>query len=334
VIAGDGNLQLPPSVTPLEAYLGNRHLPDFAPMVEWLYRIAPRPVARLIERRLTPRHMRDLAAKISFQPTPDGGWRMRDGRKTVLTTRPLDKLVGMLDRPVTIVASGPSARDYPWEDVRGGERFIIAVNGAPSFLKEIGVMPDLLVAVDNRFAKTAAAHFTHAPGVPLVTILRSASIMATHSREQLAGRPITILERINSWYGLPQLDHDRLLELNQDSNEPFRFPSVPEKRYRVGWSHFPEFGFFSASTVVFVALQVAVRLGAKEIEIVGMDLSEGGRVYDEGDNPRPSGLVGHYEKSILPSFKLMHEALKGTGVRIRNRSPICPLPDDLFAASI
>ena len=317
-------------MTPLEEFLANRKPRDFSNFVESLYRCLPAPLARMVERRLTPRHMRAVAARISFQPNAARGWTMRDGRKAIAESLPLDSLVGPLRRPVTIVATGPSARDFPWDTLRDGSRFIIAVNGAPTLLHAVGLTPDLLVAVDNRFARGAAAHFRHAPGVPLATIFRAASIMANVSREQITGRPFTLLERINSWYGLPQIPHERILGLNESSGSPFVFPDVPEPRYRVGWSHKPELGIFSASTVTFVALQLAVRLGARDIEIVGMDLSGGGRAYDEGANPRPTGLQGHYPYSILPSFEIMRRALAGSGVNLRNRSPVCPLPACLF----
>ena len=79
------------------------------------------------------------------------------------------------------------------------------------------------------------------------------------------------------------------------------------------------------------ALQVAIYLGAKDIEIVGMDLSAAGRAYDEGDRAQPSGLVNDYQKYILPTFEMMHRALKGRGLEIKNLSPVCPLPEYLFA---
>lgn len=318
-------------MTPLEAFLEQRNLHGLEARVERVYSWLPRPLARVIEKKITPRHMRAIAPRVFFHCREDRGWTIQRGKEELARTIPLAELVGRLGRPVSIVATGPSVNEYPWERIRKENRFVIAVNGAPTVLKEAGISPDLLVVVDNRFARSGTQHIANAPGVPLVTIFRAASILATSSPGLLAGRRISLLEKINSWYGLPQVAHERIVEMNRQSGSPFHFPDFTDPTYRIGWSEAPEMGFFSASTVVFAALQVAVGLGAVDIEILGMDLSGAGRAYDEGDNPRPSSLQEQYSKSILPSFEIMHQALAGSGVAIRNLSPVCPLPARLFA---
>lgn len=317
-------------MTPLDEFLENRDPRDLAQVVARLYRFLPHPLARLVERNLRPRHMRSIAPAVSFFKNNEGGWTVRHGTQTVAQGRPLEGLVGTLERPVTIVATGPSAKDHDWESVRDGGRFVIAVAGAPTLLKERNIRPDLLVVSDSRFARYGIGHFRNAPGVPLITVLRAASILANESREELVGRPFALIEQINSWYGLPRLPYEALLDLNRQSGTPFHFPEPPDPDYRIGWSHAPELGFFSAATVAFVALQVAVRLGARDIEIVGMDLSGASRAYDEGDKPVRNTLGPNYEPVILPSFMMMHQALKDSGVSIRNLSPVCPLPGELF----
>ena len=109
------------------------------------------------------------------------------------------------------------------------------------------------------------------------------------------------------------------------------FPATGVRKSVVGWSRRPELGFFSGCTVVFAALQVVVGLGARDIEIIGMDLSNQGHAYQEGEGTLPSTLTLDYADRILPSFELMHEALRNTGVVVRNLSPVCPLPRRLFA---
>lgn len=318
-------------MTPLEAYLEPRDLHGLDARVERIYSWLPHPVARIIEKQITPRHMRAIAPRVFFHRNADKGWTLRRGKAELACSDPLTDLVGRLDRPVSIVATGPSAKEYPWARIRRESRFVIAVNGAPTVLKEFGIRPDLLVVVDNRFARSGTCHFENAPGVPLVTIFRAASILATESPGLLGGRRFSLLEKINSWYALPQVTQEQIAELNRRSGAPLHFPAFPDPTYRIGWSDIPELGFFSASTVAFAALQVAVRLGATDIEIIGMDLSGAGRAYDEGPTPRPSSLQAQYLNSILPSFELMHQALAGSGVAIRNLSPTCPLPSCLFA---
>ena len=319
-------------VTPLEDFLSNRDSRDTTALVEWMYRHLPASLARLAERGLLRRHMRSIVPRVSFRRNDDGGWTVRHRAEIIARSRPLDQLVGMIDKPVTIVATGPSAKDHDWETLRDGARFVIAVSGAPTLLRSVNIRPDLFVVSDSRFALRGAAHFGNAAGVPLVTVLRAASIHATESINELLSRPFALIEQINSWYGLPRLTPEALMALNLSSGSPFRFPERPNSPYRCGWSTMPEHGYFSATTVTFVALQIAVRLGARDIEIVGMDLSSAPRAYDEGSQPLPNSLEAHFKPVILPSFELMHESLKGTGVSIRNLSPVCPLPRALFAS--
>lgn len=318
-------------MTPLEEFLNKPDLLDLAPHVERLYQYLPKSLARVIEKRLMRRHMRSIAAGITFRRNSDSGWTIRNGTRAIAQSRPLEHLVGKISQPVTIVATGPSAKDHAWEELRDGGRFVIAVAGAPTFLKSVSVRPDLLVVSDSRFARYGIEHIRNALGVPMVTVLRAASFHATESLNELLSRPFALIEQINSWYGLPKLTHEALLALNQQSGSPFHFANTLDLHYRTGWSTSPELGYFSGCTVAFVALQLAVRLGAKDIEIVGMDLSGAGRVYDEGANVVHNSLMSHYKPVILPSFETMARVLKGSGVQVRNLSPVCALPRSLFA---
>jgi Kdo-III transferase WaaZ len=108
------------------------------------------------------------------------------------------------------------------------------------------------------------------------------------------------------------------------------FPPAGNGKSIIGWSRRPELGFFSGCTVAFAALQIMVRLGARDIEIVGMDLTGKAHAYTEADGAIPSSLDADYEQRILPSFALMGEALKGSGIAIRNLSPVCRLPRRFF----
>jgi hypothetical protein len=317
-------------VTLLEELLEQGRPRDHARVVEQLYRFLPRSLARLTERALRPRHLRSLAPRISFARADEGGWAVRQGMDVIARSQPFHELLGRVDRPVTIVATGPSARDYDWSALRGGNRYLIAVAGAPTLLKEMSLRPDLLVVSDSRFARYGLAHLRNAPGVPLLTVPRAVSILAAESPDELTSRPFAMIEKINSWLDLPQLETLRLCELNSASGTPFHFAEPFDPAYRIGWSDRPDLGFFTGSTVAFVALQIAVSLGARDIEIVGMDLSGNGRAYDEGGQPIKNTLGPNYEPVILPAFALMHQVLKERPVKLHNLSPVCPLPREFF----
>lgn len=276
-------------------------------------------------------NMRYYDPRLRLHLKAPGVWDLRMEGKKVGITSPLTELVGMIDRPVTIVASGPSARDYPLASLQNGERFVIAVNGAPTFLKEYGITPDLWVIIDHKFCATGHRHFENATGVPLVIETIAGAKWATLNPSDFRSRKITLIERVNIWYALRKFTFQELININKRSGSPWVFPERLDKKLRVGWSFKPELGFFSALTVTYAALQVAVRLGAKDIEIIGMDLAGKARAYEEGDRTQPSYLEDHYADYILPSFQIMSKALADTDIKVRNLSPICALPSCLFS---
>ncbi|MBK1882505.1 hypothetical protein JIN85_08765 [Luteolibacter pohnpeiensis] len=319
-------------MNPLSHHLTQRNLASVSMRQRWVDRTAslPCPIARWVEHRLFPfrlRHMRPLAYGVSAEIDDQNIWQLQVGEKTVATSVPLAQLLGTPIQPATIVATGPSAKSHEWQS----GRMMVAVNGAPTFLKDRGIRPDLLVVTDPQFTKCCFEHFKNAPGVPLITTFRAASMLAKNAPEELANRPFTIIERVNSWYGIPALPLEDLLILNRNAGSPFHFPECTKTQLKVGWSENPELGFFSGCNVVFAALQVMIGLGARDLEIVGMDLCGSSRVYQEC-NPQPSLLKEQYDRYILPSFAIMSEALKSTDIRVRNASPVCPLPTEFFAS--
>lgn len=322
-------------MTPLERYVNRKFRPSivFRRSIGSCCGFLPWGLGNRLWRKLWKwplRHMRTVPADVRIEPMESGGWDIISGNARLASSVPLHEWIGRVEQPLTLVAAGPSGRDYAWDQLRGGERMILAVNGAPTFLREMGLKPDLWIISDHTFIPSAATHFANAGGVPLALTIPGAAWLAKHRPGELSSRRITLLERVNQWHGVRSLDVPGLVALNGISNRPFVFRENSGAKSIVGWSHSPELGFFSGCTVVFAALQVVIGLGARDIEIIGMDLSGGGRVYHEGDTPQPSGISEHYSRFILPAFELMGEAIRGSGVKIRNLSKVCPLPAKLF----
>jgi hypothetical protein len=239
----------------------------------------------------------------------------------------LSDLIGPVDRPVSLVTLGPSAKDYDWESLKSSGRLIVAVSGGGTFLKERGITPDLLVVSDPDFSKAAGYHVANTPGVPLVIEYRAAAALHRHFPEAFEGRRIAVVERVNKWYGLPAFGRRDLDAANAASGLPFHISPVPDKLLRAGWSEKPELGFFPSATVAIMALQVIVSAGAEDIEIIGMDLGGGNSLYADVGRSR---LAEEYDGVILPSFLEMAAVLGDRGIRIVNLSPTCPLPAEIF----
>lgn len=323
-------------MTPLQRHINSRSLRQAARAARIVLacRSLPAPFTRWMQKRLWPaslRHMCAISEGFWFELTAESAWVMRFGSREIARSVPFAKLIGSLDnRPVTIVASGPSARDFPWDNLRQQERFIIAVNGACGFLHDQGILADLLVVTDAEFPRTGQAHLAKALEVPMVTTCAASSVYASVSPNDLSRKKFAIIERVNAWYGIPALDLPSLADLNSRSGTPFHLSQGNPRKFKVGWSSNPELGFFSGCTVVFAALQVAIGLGANDIEIVGMDLGGVGRSYAEAEDAPPSLLESQYQDYILPSFAIMNCALTDTGISIRNHSTLCPLPHAFF----
>jgi hypothetical protein len=298
-----------------------------------LLRLA-RPFPRLVKKHAASailphslRHMRDLDLAVSFDRGEEGLSAMRFEGTQIFESTPVDRVIPRIDRPVTLVTTGPSAMDHDWESVRRSGRMIVGVTGGATFLRERGIVPELLILSDPGFGKTGGYHIRDAQGVPLVLEYRCAAALFKYFPEALQNRPISLLERVNRWYGVPALEAADLERLNETSGSPFRLDGTAVDS-RIGWSDRLDLGFFPSSTVAFVALQILVGLGAEDIEIIGMDLGGTSSIYG---NARPSRLRENYESAILPCFEVMHTVLSGRKVRIRNLSKACPLPGEIFA---
>ncbi|MFT4176380.1 MAG: hypothetical protein QM627_06955 [Luteolibacter sp.] len=295
------------------------------------------------------KHLKRFDHRYTFDRKDGSITAMRFKGKIAVESSRIPELLPPIQRPVTLVTTGPSALAYDWEALKHSGRFIIAVTGGASFLKERGIIPDLLVVTDPNFSKVNGFHVRNAEGVPLIIEYRCAAAIHRYFPGGLDHKKVSIIERVNLWYGTPSLPPSTLKNINLQSEFPFYLPdqtgasehsgsshpidSAPHLRSAsgwrgsVGWSHHMDWGFYPSATVAFVALQAAVGLGAKDIEIIGMDLRGNSSVYQ---NAMPSKLEQRYASVILPSFQTMNRALAGKDIRIRNLSPVCPLPPGVF----
>lgn len=268
------------------------------------------------------RHLRNFDYDFTFEREEGRLSSMKFRGGELARAVPLSELAGPIDRPVTVVAMGPSALEYDWEALRKSGRMIAGVSGCATFLREQGIVPDLLVVTDPDFPVKGGYHIRDAKGVPLVVEYRAAVSLQHHFPGALQDRPVAFIERVNRWYGIPSLKRSELERMNERSGSPFKLCPTGKVFGQIGWSDRVDLGFCPSSTVAFVALQILAGLGAREIEIVGMDLCGGRSVYASAGESR---LERQYETIIEPSFRIMREVLAGREIRITNLSPVCPL---------
>lgn len=331
------NRAAPVSEGLLEAYLEQRPLTeaDFRQRIRHAFRNQPTILQKWMRKALwrsSRRHMHYIPPAVAIEPAADGTWmlRLRGKKSPAFFSRPLTELRGSIDRPATVIATGPSANEFDWASLADGRRVRWAVNGAPTMLAARHLACNFLVITDHRFAREGAAHIELAArqGATLVFSFEAAAGFASVRPELLRRVPFHVCEKVNGWYGIPMVDFRDLAAMNSASGSPFHLPDKPKSG--VGWSHDPSLGVFPGKTVTFAALQLAVWSGARDIEVVGLDLGGTTRAYQE-DKPAISHLEAEKRDFILPSFRCMATALAGGPVTITNLSRVSPLPRDLLS---
>lgn len=276
------------------------------------------------------RHMRYVPPEVRLLPGIGGEWKMwlRGRSDSAFVSLPISKLRESIDRPATVIATGPTANEFDWRGLADGRRVIWAVNGAPALLEKHGLKCDFLVLTDHRFARDGADHIELAAkqGAVLCFSYEAAAGFAAARPDVLTKTPFYVFEKANAWYGLPALDAAKLAACNAESGYPYflRDDSKPG----VGWSYDLGLGVFAGRTVAFAALQLVVWSGSRDIEVVGLDLGGKARAYEEAA-PEVSHLERDYQDYIRPAFDCMADALAGRSIRIFNHSRTSPLPRDL-----
>jgi hypothetical protein len=335
--SAEQNRAAPVSAGVLEAFLEHRPLAeaDVRQRIRHAFRHQPAILQKWMRKALwrsSLRHMHYIPPAVVIEPAAAGTWmvRLRGKGSPPFFSRPLAELRNSIDRPATVIATGPSANEFDWASLADGHRVKWAVNGAPTMLAARNLTCDFLVITDHRFAREGAAHIELAArqGATLVFSFEAAAGFASARPELLRRVPFHVCEKVNGWYGIPMVDSPDLAAMNSASGSPFQLPDQP--RSGVGWSHDPSLGVFPGKTVTFAALQLAVWSGSRDIEVVGLDLGGTTRAYHE-DKPAISHLEAEKREFILPSFRCLAMALAGGPVTITNLSKVSPLPRDLLS---
>ncbi|NJR43137.1 MAG: hypothetical protein HC767_11280, partial [Akkermansiaceae bacterium] len=89
---------------------------------------APSGWRKFAKRMIWPRrlrHMSYIPHGVTMEIGENREWTIFKNQTVVTRSVPLLELIPQLVHPVTIVATGPSARHYPWENLRQDQRFIV-----------------------------------------------------------------------------------------------------------------------------------------------------------------------------------------------------------------
>ena len=114
---------------------------------------------------------------------------------------------------------------------------------------------------------------------------------------------------------------------------PLRVLVAADRENRIGFSMRPHQGIFDGGTVAYTALQLLVFLCARNIYLLGFDLSAQGslvRFYEKENEGLPCWLDVDYRKKILPSFTLAGQICEKAHILLRNATLNSRLPHDVI----
>ena len=275
------------------------------------------------------KHMNNMGNGFQLRPTSHPQiWDILWRGKKLGETSPFPETLQQPD--IWLLATGPSVNELNLNLLR--EKSVMGINGAIAICEKHRITPTFYASTDYDFfdhrmtlvkqAVTSGAHcFFSYNGI--ARICQQAPEIIAHGK-------ISLLETVNRYYGIQQIDRNTLRE-TATSDPDIIISSFLDSK--VGWSQNIAKGVFASNTIAYSACQIAAHLNAQNVFILGMDLgaSSNGpiRAYETGEKARPSSLANSYEKSILPAFQLMSSLDLPT--QFWNLSAESRLPDDIIS---
>lgn len=241
-------------------------------------------------------------------------------------------LQGACKGALFIIASGPSARDFPLH--RYARYPMLAMNGSICCFAEADVAPYFYLCDDSSFVRNRLPLLLDATRLAqnLALSLRVIDSLLEREPQALDRRSLYCFERVNRpLQGLaPTSDREFARSARKDPDLECGFSWFRQKPNRIGFSRNLEKGYFSSRTIPYAGIQLAYHLGFSQVFVVGMDLdSSKGRFYEQGSDAVPSRLDGDYEDYILPCFEMLAQRVVNPNFRVYNLSLESRLPSSV-----
>jgi len=271
------------------------------------------------------KHMRNVGINLQLTPS-NAGWEISWNGKLLTTTLPFPQ-EDSAGKPLWIMATGPSICDLELEQLQG--HTVIGLNGAIATCKEYSIEPTYYAITDrdffeNRMPLVAAAIQS---GAHCFFSFNGLARICEYAPELLESAKISLLETVNRYYMIPQLNEFALRE--ELSKQPKLI--LPDgHNLKSGWSHDASIGVFTGNTIAYIACQIAESLKFQNAYILGMDLGSSAnntRSYETGNQARPTTIDKDYEDFILPAFELLSQLKLNT--KFWNISSISKLPNSI-----
>jgi Kdo-III transferase WaaZ len=263
-----------------------------------------------------PWHMRHYDQRFVLQSASDVThiyWSGRHVADSLSATR-LQRSSDIL----AIVASGPTLLHTP--AAAWAKRDVACVNGSILWARERGVRPLLYVVSDPGFVRRRPDLIRLAAELSGAVCLSTRCLFEalTSDPSLFVGRKLVVVANANQPYGRSVYTRQEIAANPLIKVDPLR---MYRDRY-IGISRDPDFGIFGGGTVVIGAAQVALSMGYRDLQFLGLDMTNGeipARFYREA-KPAPSFIDRNFERLILPSFELLRAVCDEIGARMSNWS--------------
>jgi Kdo-III transferase WaaZ len=300
-------------------------------MIKRIVQRAVKGVRRHIWQAVYPQHywhMRhyDGRFRLTWQ---DGCAEIAWRRRPVARSIAIDEIAPETDI-ISIIASGPSLLTTPPDAWRG--RDIACVNGSILWARERDLRPRIYVVSDPGFVRRRIDLIelaTRQANTVCLTV-RCLFEVLRQRPEMFAKRRPMVFDNINQPFGRSLYSREQMAanpKVRLDDHNTY------EGRY-IGISTDLATGIFAGGTVVLAAAQVAMALGYRDIQFLGLDMKQSGaqhRFYEER-KPEPSFIDRNFEGLILPSFVVLRRHCDAHGVVLSNWSPDSAIPRALVPA--
>jgi KDO transferase-3 len=236
---------------------------------------------------------------------------------------------------IFLLASGPSASEF---DIKQfcSDKPVIAMNGSIGLCEKYGIKPFFYICYDEFFVGDRLELFLS--GVRgaenLAFSYRVIEEVLRRCPDVLEDKKVFLFERVNrDIYDnriMPNWIHPLVARLRKEA--VCEFSLLGRKKNGIGFSLDLSRGYYGGRTILFGGLQLAYHMGFNKVFVIGMDMnSSAGRFYEKGEGSTPSNLDAHWERNILPSFKLLaRKVIKVGGFEVFNLSGNSRVPADLI----
>lgn len=137
----------------------------------------------------------------------------------------------------------------------------------------------------------------------------------------LEGRPLYVLDNLEKPHGRTRQPLSTCADL------PFA-----RVAHGVGFSNDLERGFFVCGTVMYSGIQVACQMGPRNLYLVGFDMSDLPRFYDDVTGGAWTGLEKGLAR-VVKAVELAQQVFQGRQGTIYNCSPVSNIPRSILPHS-